>query len=307
VTLDDPEHGTIWRAYLKRWLTLVVRTVIGFRNESFGFGNAGVLVLQGPQGCGKTSWLASLTPPEFFREGLALHLNGSNSRDAKVEALSGSVICELGELETTFNRSDSGALKNFLSASKHKFRLPYGREWVEWRRTTTYCASVNQSGFLNDHTGSRRFWIMGVEACDALHGVDMQQLWAEALTWVRAGEQSHLTQQEEAWREGLSHDFTESDEAADLLGEWLVKRPSEGHTYALTTTQIATLAGIARPDRRTLGVVRVLMESATGRKVRKHKGLQRVHFVKLADAEAAIVRATRVERAIGVPMDRKGP
>jgi predicted P-loop ATPase len=286
VRLDNPEHGKVWRAYLRRWLVLAVRTALGFSESGFNFGNAGVLVLQGPQGCGKTSWLASLLPDEFFREGLALHLNGSNARDAKVEALSGSVICELGELESTFTKSDSGALKNFLSSSKHKFRLPFAREWVEWRRTTTYCASVNQSGFLNDATGSRRFWIMAVEQCDPFHGIDMRQLWAEVLTLAEAGEQSHLTQQEEAWREGIAGDFAEPDEVADRVGQWLNKRPPAGKRYPLTITEIAQLAGIERINTRALAGARCLVERATGARSRKFGAHSRVWFVRLAPVEA---------------------
>lgn len=145
-----------------------------------------VLVLGGLQGIGKTSWFRSLLPEGLVQTEASLRLDSPKSDDYKRKVLS-SPIVELGELDTTFGGSEMGALKSFLSSTSDRYRLPYDRGVTNRVRCTVFGASVNDLEFLRDNTGARRFWPMWVTACNWQHGIDLQQLWAQAYEMLLSG------------------------------------------------------------------------------------------------------------------------
>lgn len=145
-----------------------------------------VLTLVGGQGIGKTSWFRSLLPAPWVQTEASLHLDGMRADDQKRKVLS-SPINELGEIETTFGRSEIGALKAFLSNTSDRYRMPYDRDVTNRVRCTVFGASVNEVEFLLDPTGARRFWPVEVTACNPFHGIDLQQLWAQVFTMKAQG------------------------------------------------------------------------------------------------------------------------
>jgi predicted P-loop ATPase len=107
-------------------------------------------------------------------------------------------IVELGELESTFKKSDIDMLKAFVTKKTDELRLPYDRASTTYQRRTAFYASVNAREFLTDTSGNRRFWVIPVKGIDVNDGVDMQQLWAEVKdthlsSWVRRTGSSVLT------------------------------------------------------------------------------------------------------------------
>ena len=181
---------------LYRWLMSAVAAAF----KPIGFAARGVLTLQGPQGLGKTRWIAALVPDPLLREEvvrLGHHLDARNKDDV-ISALSHWIV-EIGELDSSF-RKDVAALKGFLTNDRDKLRRPYGRVDSEYPRKTVFAATVNDPQFLVDSTGNTRFWTLPVTKIDYEHGVDMQQLFAQLLVdfrngeqwWLRPGEQSTL-------------------------------------------------------------------------------------------------------------------
>jgi len=147
-----------------------------------------VLVLQGGQGVKKTSWFKALLPKDktaYIVDGA--HLDPAD-KDSVKKCIS-SWICELGELDATFRKADIARLKAFLSNETDSIRLPYDRVTSNFKRRTSFCASVNPKAFLTDSTGSRRFLPIAVIACKYDHGLDMQQLWAQVFALYKAGAQ----------------------------------------------------------------------------------------------------------------------
>jgi putative DNA primase/helicase len=86
---------------------------------------------------------------------------------------------ELGEIESTFKKSDIDQLKAFVTAKTDELRLPYDRAFTTYQRRTAFYASVNAREFLTDTSGNRRFWVLAVKEINVNHGIDMQQVWAE--------------------------------------------------------------------------------------------------------------------------------
>ena len=198
-----------WRdIVLRRWS---IQAITAWRN--FNLGNAAksvpyVPVLNGAQGIGKTKWVAALLPDGWVKTDMSLRLD-HNERDA-VTRVTANPIVELAEVDASFRKSDVASLKTFLSSNVDSHRPPYGRRQLSTPRCTVYIATVNPSGFLVDATGARRFWPLAVERCHFDHGIDLQQYWAEVLTWVEADEQYWLTDDE-----AVLHSQVVAEHAAD--------------------------------------------------------------------------------------------
>lgn len=142
------------------------------------------IVLHGAQGIGKSTVLSALVPtPRYFLD----HLPDLRDKDARL-ALSRAWIVELAEL--TQKTADKDVFKAFLTSTIDSVRRPYGREVVDVPRRCVFAASTNDSEFLNDPTGARRFLpiachgtALPVEAIGAMVAKERDQLWAEVMTW----------------------------------------------------------------------------------------------------------------------------
>jgi hypothetical protein len=184
-----------WRNIaVRRWLIQAVR---GWRNyDQLSPAQISMcLVLQGAQGIGKSRWCKALLPDGWVTIGASLRLDAANERDV-VKKATRTPLTELGELDATYKKSDTAALRNFLSTEIDTYRPPYGRTEIAVPRMTSFIASVNPEEFLVDQTGERRFLPLGVERCNPAHGIDLQQLWAEV---AQIEEQHWLTDEEAEW------------------------------------------------------------------------------------------------------------
>jgi len=183
----------LWDIALKRWLIQCVaaadnaeQTPNTDAKRTFEY----CLVFIGEQGLEKTSLIENLMPTElhkYFKEGVLL--NPSN-KDSVSQAISNWIV-ELGELDSTFSRSDNAQIKAFFSTRKDVFRLPYDRVESHYQRRTAFFGTVNDRKFLTDKTGSRRFWPIEVTSIPtrANLNLDVSQLWAQVWTLYLNGEQ----------------------------------------------------------------------------------------------------------------------
>ncbi len=206
------------RILMTKWLTSAVAAA--FLPENFLC--RGVLVLQGPQGIGKTSWFRNLVPHEsgWFGEGRILD---PADKDSVYGAISYWIV-ELGELEATFKKADLARLKAFLTSQSDKLRLPYGRRQSTFARRTVFAASVNSPAFLLDDTGNSRWWVLPCQGVSFNHGIDMQQLWAEIYhCYYRPYEQNGgrylwwLTPEEEETLSRLNREYEAADPVEELI------------------------------------------------------------------------------------------
>lgn len=180
------------KAIITKWLISIVAAAM----MPEGFAARLVLVLQGRQSMGKTTWFANLFPEELSRKYVLLghHLDPAQ-KDSVLTAIS-HILCELGELDSSFKK-DVARLKGFLTNSKDRLRRPYGRTDVEYQRRTVFCASVNEVNFLVDSTGNSRFATLPVTEIDYLHEINLPQLWAQLFVLYQQGNQWWLTQAQE--------------------------------------------------------------------------------------------------------------
>lgn len=174
-----------------------------------------VPVLHGPQGIGKSQALAVLAGREWFSDSPI----DFGSKDA-FQGLPGIWFYELAELDS-LRRSASSAIKAFLSAQVDHYRPSYGRNVVDVPRQTVFIGTTNEAEFLRDPTGTRRFWPVPVSMVD-LGGLaaDRDQLWAEAVHALHAGEPWWLGEEAEVARIEASEPFREVDAWEEPIRLW---------------------------------------------------------------------------------------
>lgn len=186
------------------------------------------LVLEGEQGIGKTSAIQALFgagDPSWVASGMAHH----ESKDA-ADFLQGPVVVELAEA-TPLRRADVETLKAFLTRDRDRYRPSYGRLTVDRPRRCIFVATTNQTHYLSDPTGNRRFWPV---TCTPVVGdkVDLDglraavpMLWAEALRRYEEGATWHLDErltrhaalaqearvEADGWEETLAQHLEEQD------------------------------------------------------------------------------------------------
>lgn len=197
-----------------------------------------VLVLQGKQYKGKSTFFSTLAgPPEWFSDDRI----DIENRDSLM--LMQSVwIVEWAELATMKRAKDVEALKQFISSKTNKFRLPYGRTIVERPRHSVIVGTTNPTQFLNDPTGNRRFWPIqiGTTINLPLLAEWRDQLWAEAVVAVRAGERYWLDEAEDQALTIAQRPHEETHPWKELVAAWLEENtnPKAIMTLPITTTNI---------------------------------------------------------------------
>ena len=145
-------------------------------------------VIAGSQGQKKSSGLAALVGDQWYGNDMP-SMNANTDKDVK-QWLRGKWVAEMGELSAV-----RGAMvehvKNFLSTTSDSYRKSYGHVTQTYPRQTVFAGTVNDSEYLSDETGNRRFWplqmIEGAFVDVAGLERDRGLLWAEALHMYRSG------------------------------------------------------------------------------------------------------------------------
>jgi hypothetical protein len=183
VTTDDgADIGDYVHAVGSRWVISAVARAMqpGCKADC-------MLVLEGRQGARKSSAVRALAEKlgsEYFREGY--HLGAGAGKDEKI-ALRGKLIIEWAEL-SGLGKRDRNEIKNFLTLQTDSYRGVWGTSETDWPRTAIFCGTTNDSTYLSDPSGNRRFWPVTVGRID-LDGLrkDAGQIWAEAVVMWRQG------------------------------------------------------------------------------------------------------------------------
>ena len=181
-----------------------------------------MLVLNGPQGVGKSTLIAKLAG-EWFSDSLNL---GDTKDKTAAEKLQGYWILEIGEL-AGLKKAEVETLRSFLSRQNDIYRAAFGKRAPPHLRQCVFFGTTNaESGYLRDTTGNRRFWPVktpgsGKKQSWNLTHEEILQIWAEALVYVRQGEKLYLSAEMDALAKDEQREAMESDEREGLVREYL--------------------------------------------------------------------------------------
>lgn len=203
-----------------------------------------VLTFYGDQGLQKTTFMRALLPQglkSYLKDGMLLDLANKDS----VTGVLSSWMTELGELDSTFKKSDISALKAFLSKQEDEIRRPYARANSIMPRQTSFFASVNEEKFLRDITGNRRYLPITVIGELMLPSdFDATDLWAFTWDEYKRGAQWWLTKDEEVLQQSALKSHEDSLFEDMLMDEFDFDTPAKPD--GITGNDILDLMHVAR-------------------------------------------------------------
>jgi putative DNA primase/helicase len=179
---DDEYLSTVGACML---ISIIARTYVpGCKSEN-------MTVLEGIQGLMKSTALKILSTigsgeneESYFCD--TLSFDQISEKDAVLK-LRGKIIIEFPDM-AGMNTREVESIKAWISIQDDEIREPYGRSMVKFPRRFTLVGSTNESHWLKDQTGNRRFWPVKCGSIDieALKR-DREQLQAEAVEMYKAG------------------------------------------------------------------------------------------------------------------------
>ncbi len=184
-----------------------------------------LLVLVGEQGIGKSTLISRLAM-EWFSDSLTL--TDISDGKAGAEKLQGIWLMEIGEM-AGMRKAEQEKLKAFFGRQDDKYRAAFGRRVTSHPRQTVMFGTTNaESGFLRDITGNRRYWPVGVPGTGTrkpweLTQADIDQIWAEVVSLVKAGEPLTLPEDLQIVAQVEQNNAMEKDEREGVVRLFLEK------------------------------------------------------------------------------------
>lgn len=211
--VEDNEYH---RAVGANWMKGLVGRLV-YPGSKFDY----VLVLEGEQGTKKSTSLSILgqMTPKYN-----LHIETTMSTDSKdfFMQFQGKAIIEFSEGET-LSRTEVKRMKAIITTPSDKYRPAYGRMSEDFPRRCVFAMTTNQSEYLKDETGNRR-WLP--VACEGNADIDWlkenkDQLFAEAYHRLVIGKETTHEFPEEATRKAQASRRI-SDPNTELIMNWYI-------------------------------------------------------------------------------------
>lgn len=164
--------------FLAIWLRSAVAHWLGM---DMLHGNECVVTLIGAQGCGKSTFCASILPPHL-RTYYLDHINLGNKNDKEM-ALTNNLLVNLDELDQ-IKSGQQAELKQTLSKVIVNGRPIYGRAQKCRQRYASFVSTTNNPRPLNDPTGSRRYLCIRIPEGELISNdivIDYDQLYAQVI------------------------------------------------------------------------------------------------------------------------------
>ncbi len=240
IVVDGDTQIELRNIYLTRWFMGICHAMLSAKN---GYTAQGMLVFSGAQGIGKTTWLENLLPLKLraIKTGANLSLGNKDSVIGVIRNL----IVEIGELDATFRKSDISALKAFITERDDTLRLPYAKVESSLPRQTAFFGTVNDSDFLIDTTGNRRYWVLDVKKINRLKTFNFHQCWKQMMSMYESGTQWEMTSEEHVLVNKNNVDF----ERVSPIEDQLLSMFKVGDTMHLTATEVCVLLGYELPTK----------------------------------------------------------
>ena len=182
-----------------------------------------MLVLEGPQGCGKST-VVSILGGEWAAD-TAFNLD---SKDA-YQQLGTAWLHEWAEMAAIL-KSTPERVKAFLSKSSDDYREPYARRQTHAIRHCAFVGTTNEDDYLRDDTGNRRYW--PIACCSRRPMIDLEwlrqnrdQIWGEAMFLRRAYDERGTG-------------FAPKDEEIAIMGAYVQTRQQADELRDLVTNEI---------------------------------------------------------------------
>jgi predicted P-loop ATPase len=186
-----------------------------------------MLTLRGRQGLGKSALIAKLGG-KWFSDTFST-MQGKES----FEQVMGVWIMEVGEL-AGMRKAEAETIKLYISKQTDRFRPAYGRRLQEFPRQCIFVGTTNETQFLRDTTGNRRFWVVDTpndptrDMWEELTPETVRLIWAEAVEIYKAGEDLFLSRELEKMAREVQEAYEEENPKAGIVAEYLERLLPDG-------------------------------------------------------------------------------
>ncbi len=235
-TIATDYLGTESNLYNQMLKMTLIAAVARVKNRGIKFDNCCVLV--GKQGTGKSTFWRYLASDAFFAD------TWQPKPQDLAMILQRCWIFEIAELDRISPNSEKAAtLKALLSSPIDTFRRPYGRSIGSYPRPSIMVSSCNRTDFLNDPTGSRRYWVINLEGRlinnkKVLN--DRDRIWKAALLAYKEGMILDLNDEYKDEINIRNLNFEAEHPFYSRIEEWTNK---EHNKYRFTTVQALVNSG----------------------------------------------------------------
>ena len=186
-----------------------------------------MLTIRGRQGLGKSAIIAKLGG-EWFSDTFST-MQGKEA----YEQVMGVWLMEVGEL-AGMRKAEAETIKLYISKQTDRFRPAYGRRLQEFPRQCIFIGTTNETQFLRDTTGNRRFWVVDTpntparDMWEELTSETVRLIWAEAVEIYRKGEELYLSRELEKVAREVQEAYEEENPKAGIVAEYLDRLLPEG-------------------------------------------------------------------------------
>lgn len=277
----DSEHlnflATWFRSVVAHWLQM--DTI---------HGNECVPTLIGAQGCGKTTFIVRMLPPQL-REYYLDHLNLSNKFDKEM-ALTNDLLVNLDEFDA-IPPSQHAALKQILSKNRVNGRPIYGASQEDRPRYASFVATTNNPHPLTDVTGSRRYICLMIpngKYIDNSGEINYDQLYAQVLYELREQKSPYWFNNDEVDRiQQLNLNFMAQKDLADIA-RICFRKPNPGEkSQSMSCTSLLEIACKEFPTLKKGHAEKVALGKALMELGYEHTSHGNVTFYKIIPLKAA--------------------
>lgn len=282
-----PDTDYIHAASRNWWRSIVARVLYpGCKVDT-------MVILEGPQGAGKSRALA-IIGGKWFAE----ITESATSKDFYM-CLSGKFLLEIAELDA-FSRAEVTRIKQVITSQSDRYRAPFGRAAEDHPRRCVFVGTTNETNYLRDATGGRRFWPVETGAAGPIDHAyieaNREQLFAEAVMQVKA---------KERWYEmpistlAMQESRRSADEWEELVADFIARFPD-----GVTLSQIWTDAfsqGLNKFDRREQHRIANILRSLKWKNLPSWDGHKTIRIWK-PGKDATVIPAT----IPGVPLAPTG-
>jgi predicted P-loop ATPase len=224
-----------------------------------------MLTIRGQQGLGKSALIAKLGGKWFSDSFTTMQ-----GKDA-YEQVQGVWIMEVGEL-AGMRKAEAETIKLYISKQIDRFRPAYGRRLQEFPRQCIFIGTTNETQFLRDTTGNRRFWVVDTpnkparDMWEELTAETIKQIWAEAVELYRAGEDLYLPRTLEAVAREVQEAYEEENPRAGIIADYLDRLLPAGWEDLDLYARRAFLEGAAEgvTQRKTVCILEIWAEALNG-------------------------------------------
>ena len=226
----------LWNKVFRRWLRGAVKGWLG-EEESADVYDCQIapLLVSERQGLGKSTFCRMLLPKKlraYYTDKFDL-TSDAHSEKLLVEY----ALISMDEFDR-YSERQMATLKNLMQLTEVRVKPPRSRVYRLMRRMAAFIGTSNMTELLTDPTGSRRFFCQMVEAPISREAIDHDQLYAQVMAELAAGQPTFFSKEEEAEIEEHNRTFYRQSPLAEAFHKSFMMGEGSEATQWLSATEI---------------------------------------------------------------------